>query len=334
MDLSPSRKKLLRLLSDGRFRSGNFLATELGISRTRVCTHIRGLTRLGLRIDAVPGRGYRLSRALELLDETAIRSLLARDASGRIDRFFIHDRIDSTNRFLSSIRLGPGLKSLVCLAESQTAGKGRGGKPWISPFGNNVYLSVAWRTPGGPAGLAGLSLAVGVAAVRALSALGIAGVGLKWPNDILWDGKKLGGLLIELSGDPHGPCSVVAGLGLNYAMSPDEGAAIDQEWVDLDTITNRLKPGRNRLVASLINEILPVVADFDRTGLRPFLNEWRALDCIKGRNVVLHRGGREFAGMVAGVSDEGLIQLYGSDRELQSFASGEVSFHPGSAPIP
>lgn len=330
MDLSDSRKKLLRLLSGGGFCSGSFLADQLGTSRTTVWKQIGSLTEFGLEIDAVSGRGYRLIRPLELLDEGRIRSQLKASVNKRIREFYIHDQIDSTNRFLSSKLSESGTHGSICLAESQTAGKGRGGRTWVSPFGHNIYFSLAWRYSGGPASVSGLSLAIGVSVVRALSALGISDLGLKWPNDVLWNGKKLGGILIELSGDTHGPCAVVVGLGLNYAMSRDVGAAICQEWVDLDTITHASNPGRNQLVASLINEILPAVAEFDQTGLGPFLIDWRGLDGMKGKDVVLHMGSRKFAGTVVGISDDGLILLNTDDEGIRTFASGEVSFRPQS----
>ena len=325
MDLSLPQKKLLRLLGDGRFRSGNWLASELGMSRTSVWKHIGALARLGLEIDSVSGRGYRLAGSLELLDEVLIRSELKADVLEYVGAFYIHDQIGSTNDFLAKLLAGSEAKGAICLAESQTAGRGRRGRSWISPFGKNIYLSLAWRYPGSPATISGLSLAVGVALVRALSNLGVSDLGLKWPNDLLWHGNKLGGILVELTGDAHGPCSVVVGLGLNYAMRPDEGAAIEQAWVDLNTITNRSPPARNRLVASLINEILPVVAGFDRSGLMPFLNEWRSLDCMRGQAVVLHIGEHQIPGTVAGISDQGLIQLVTTDGELRGYASGEVS---------
>ena len=331
MELTSSQKKLLLLLSDGRFRSGSFLAGKLGISRTGVWKHINNLSELGLEIHAVSGRGYKLERSLELLDEGAIRSSLKADVRARIGAFSVHDRIDSTNRFLSDRSTDAGPNGAICLAESQTAGKGRNGRSWISPFGNNIYLSLAWQYPGGPASLSGLSLAVGVAVVRALAASGIDGLGLKWPNDILWEGKKLGGILIEVSGEVQGPCTVVIGLGLNYKMSKGQGEAIDQDWIDLETISPESKPGRNHLAAALINEILPAVSQFDRTGLAPFLAEWRASDCMRGKEVVLNMGKQVIAGTVAGISDEGLIQLYTSKRKFCSFASGEVSFRRGSA---
>jgi BirA family transcriptional regulator, biotin operon repressor / biotin---[acetyl-CoA-carboxylase] ligase len=325
MNLPTSQKKLLRLLSNGRFRSGNILAEELGISRASVWKQIGKIAGSGIAIEAVSGRGYRLVRPLELLDETAIRSWLRTEVDERIGAFYLHDRIDSTNSFLSSGSFGPELNGVICLAESQSAGKGRIGRTWISPFGNNVYLSLAWRYASGPGNLSGLSLAVGVAVVRALRTLNVGGVGLKWPNDILWHGKKLGGILIELSGDAHGPCTAVIGLGLNVEMSREEGAAIAQEWVDLDTITGHSKPGRNRLVGTLINEILPVAAEFDQTGLAPFLDEWRSLDCLRGEEVVLHSGNRTIVGKVAGINGDGRIQLCSSDGDLRSYAAGEVS---------
>ncbi len=326
MNLPLSQKNLLRLLSDGRFCSGNFLAEELGISRASVWKQINKIAGLGIAVDAVSGRGYRLVRPLELLDETAIRSWFSTEVNERIGAFYLHDQIDSTNRFLSSETFGPELNGAICLAECQTAGKGRRRRTWISPFGNNVYLSLAWRYPGGPGSLSGLSLAIGVAVVRALRALNVDGVGLKWPNDILWNAKKLGGILIELSGDAQGPCIAVIGLGLNGAMSLEEGAAITQEWVDLDTITHHSMPGRNRLVGTLINEILPVAAEFVQTGLAPFLEEWTAADCLHGKEVILHSGKRSIAGTVAGINGDGRIQLYSEDGELRSYGSGEVSF--------
>lgn len=328
MQLSDSKKKLLRLLSSGQFRSGNFLGTQLGISRTSVWKQINALAELGLEVDAVPGRGYRLACALELLDECLIRSRLGEEVNRRIGAFFIHDRIDSTNRFLGEVLLSPQLNGAVCLAESQSAGRGRIGRTWVSPFGNNIYMSLAWHFEAGPANLSGLSLAVGVAVIRALRATGVSGLGLKWPNDILWEQRKLGGILIELSGDAQGPCKAIIGLGLNGEIWPEQGAAIGQEWVDLATIAKQERPERNRLIAALLNEMLPVVANFDQSGFGPFLAEWQAADCLRGKQVVLYLGNYTIEGRVAGIDEQGMIQLVSGNGELRSYASGEVSFHP------
>jgi BirA family biotin operon repressor/biotin-[acetyl-CoA-carboxylase] ligase len=282
---------------------------------------------MGIDIDAVSGRGYRLSAPLELLEEIRIRSGLMSGVDERIGTFFIHDQIGSTNGFLNGSLDRCDAAGLVCLAEAQTAGKGRSGKTWVSPFGKNIYLSLGWEYSTGPSRVSGLSLAIGVAVLRVLAAAGIPELGLKWPNDIYWRGRKLGGILVELSGDMYGPCYVVAGLGLNYWMSSEQGAAIDQPWVDLDGIVDAAKPGRNDLVAALLNELVPVIAEFDETGLVPFIEEWRAADCMLGERVVLRCGSREVHGKVAGISDEGLIELYTHDGKLQRFASGEISFH-------
>ncbi len=327
MDLPLPQKKLLRLLSPDTFCSGSFLAGRLSTSRTAVWNYIGNLRAMGIDIDAVSGRGYRLSAPLELLEEIRIRSGLMRGVDECIGTFFIHDQIGSTNDFLNGSLDRCDAAVLVCLAEAQTAGKGRSGKTWVSPFGKNIYLSLGWKYFAGPSMVSGLSLAIGVAVLRVLAAAGIPELGLKWPNDIYWRGRKLGGILVELSGDMHGPCYVVAGLGLNYWMSPEQGAAIDQLWVDLDGIVDTAKPGRNDLVAALLNELVPVITEFDETGLFPFLKEWRAADCMRDEKVVLRFGSREVHGKVAGISDEGLIELYTHDGKLQRFASGEISFH-------
>lgn len=331
MNLPANHKKLLCLLIDGQFHSGNALATELGQSRTSVWKQIERLGELGIRIDAVSGRGYRLARALELLDEHSIRSALEPERINQIGFFHIHDRIDSTNRCLASALPEMGAQAALCLAESQSAGKGRAGKNWISPFGANIYLSLAWRYAEGPAALSGMSLAVGVAAVRALYAHNIPNVRLKWPNDILCNGKKLGGILIEVFGDSHGPCDAIIGLGLNHTMSREQGATIDQQWTDLDAITNHRAPGRNLLAASLINQILRVVFNFSHEGLAPYLNEWQALDCLSGQAVILHAGTRKIEGTARGIHDDGSIRIEMSDGEVRKFASGEVSLRAARA---
>ena len=116
---------------------------------------------------------------------------------------------------------------MVCFAEHQSAGKGRRGRQWVSPFGSNIYMSILWRfQQDGIACTAGLSLAVGVAVIRALKTYGFNEVGLKWPNDIYCQGKKLGGILIEVSGEADGPCAVIIGLGLNLFLPEIQGQTI------------------------------------------------------------------------------------------------------------
>ncbi|MCQ8102671.1 bifunctional biotin--[acetyl-CoA-carboxylase] ligase/biotin operon repressor BirA [Methylomonas sp. SURF-2] len=319
--------RLLNLLADGRFHSGTELARLISVSRSAVWKHLRALDELGIELLAVSGKGYRLQRPLQLLDSEHIAGLLAPRARSLISQLEIHPALASTNGYLSALAQQTPATGRVCLAEYQSAGKGRRGRGWVSPFGHNVYLSVLWRYQSGPGALAGLSLALGVAVVRALSRAGISEVGLKWPNDIYWRGRKLAGILIEVSGESSGPCHAVIGLGLNLYLPPAQAEAIDQAWVDLIQIMGEdIMSSRNRLVALLLNEMLPVIADFEHLTLQGFIDEWRKLDCMLGEAVNVYIGEQAFAGMVRGIDEQGMLLLEDPQGKLRAFASGEVSF--------
>lgn len=317
------RKTLLRRLSDHRFHSGTELAALLGVSRTAVWKHVRDLENLGLEVSALPGKGYRLLSPLELLEEAAIRAHLAPEAASLMESLELHDEIDSTNSHLMRAGGAGAPTGAVCVAETQTAGRGRVGRDWISPFGANVYLSLLWRFEE-PSRVAGLSLAVGVAVVRALAAMGLGGVGLKWPNDLLWGDSKLGGILLEVAGEAHGPCRVVVGVGLNRYIPASLGRSIDQAWTDLARVAEGAVPPRNRLIAALLNEVLPLLAGYAERGLVPYLPEWRRYHRWQGREAVIHQGEAQIRGRIEDVTDEGLLVLRGEDGALRRFASGDV----------
>jgi BirA family biotin operon repressor/biotin-[acetyl-CoA-carboxylase] ligase len=317
------KNTLLRLLADGDFHSGSELAGVLGVSRTAVWKAVRELEALGLTIAALPGRGYRVTSPLELLDEAAIRSGLTPEAAAWLAGLDLRDRLDSTNGHLLRAAGRGAPAGTVCLAETQTAGRGRIGRSWVSPFGANLYLSLLWRFED-PAQVAGLSLAVGVATVRALKRAGVAGIGLKWPNDLLWEDRKLGGILLEATGEAHGSLAVVVGLGLNRYLPAAAARDIDQAWADLSQIPDTPLPPRNTLIALLLNELLPLLGDYARRGLRPWLSEWRAHHRLEGREVILHQGEARIRGRIADISPEGLLILRGEDGCLREFASGDV----------
>lgn len=317
------RKSLLRQLADGQFHSGADLARALGLSRTAVWGMIHGLRELGLEVSAVSGKGYRLPQALNLLDAEAILASLPEAARARLGGLEIHDELDSTNTHLMAQAAGGAPTGTVCLAEFQSAGRGRIGRSWQSPFGGGICLSLLWRFDD-PSAVAGLSLAVGVAIVRALRRLGIDGLGLKWPNDVLWQGRKLGGILLEVSGEAHGRCAVVVGIGLNVRMPQGTAQAIDQAWADLTQATGGGAPPRNRLAGWLIEELLALLADYPERGLSAYLDEWRQWHCHTGRRVVLHIGERAISGVVAGVSEAGLLRLDLGEDGIKEFASGDV----------
>lgn len=323
MHFHSARKTVLNLLADGEFHSGSHIAKILACSRASVWAIIHDLQKLGLEIHAVSGKGYRLVRPLELLDAESITAQLSADTQPLLTVLDIHDQLDSTNTYLMA-QASAGLASgAVCLAEYQTAGRGRVGRVWQSPFGGNVCLSLLWRFEE-QAAVAGLSLAVGVALVRALRRLGIVGLGLKWPNDVLWQQRKLGGILLEVSGEAHGRCAVVIGIGLNVHIPPAAASAIDQAWVDLSQITGGAPPSRNRLVGVLLDELLRLLADYAERGLAGCLAEWRQVHSDAGRRAVLHLGEKAISGVVVGVSATGLLQMDCDDGGVREFASGEV----------
>lgn len=323
---------LLSILSDGRFHSGEALGRELGISRAAVWKQLKTLEQtLGLALDAVRGRGYRLAGGCELLDGERIRAGLAPAVQTQLDGLQIHFSLDSTNRHLMQHASALPGQIHACLAERQTAGRGRHGRPWISPFGQNIYLSLLWRAPVGPEMLGGVSLLVGAALVQALERLGAEGIGLKWPNDLLWRGRKLAGVLLELAGETAGPCQLVTGVGLNMRMDKAAAADIDQPWVDLATVMG--KPmSRNRVVSAVLDTLVPALLAFPHTGLAPHLLTWRRFDLLQGRAVHLSLPDRTVVGTARGVDETGALLLDGEDGRKRYF-SGEVSVRLASGEV-
>ncbi len=331
MNISDKQKKILTLLADGGFHSGTELADALGISRSAVWKQLNGLAELGLQHSAVSGKGYRLDCPLELLAASKINEVVSDQARALISSLEIHDQIDSTNRYLVERSQNNAPSGSVCFAEHQTAGKGRRGRQWVSPYGGNIYLSILWRFQQGPAAISGLSLAIGVAVIRALKQHQIDDIGLKWPNDIYSQGKKLGGILVEVSGETDGPCAAVIGLGLNLFLPESQAQSIAQAWTDLSRVAGQNRPSRNELAGTLLNQLLPVIAEYEGAGITAYLDEWRGYDCLSGKSATLFIGQQQFDGIVLGIDDSGMLRIERPDGSVQTFASGEVSFN-GSSP--
>jgi BirA family biotin operon repressor/biotin-[acetyl-CoA-carboxylase] ligase len=317
--------QLLRHLADGRFYSGEELARSFGITRAAVWKHLKGLReQQALEIHSVPGRGYRLAREMELLDPERILAGLSAGTVGRIASLEVHDRVDSTNNWLMQQAAAGAPAGTVCIAEQQTAGRGRRGRKWISPYGSNIYLSLLWRFALPPAQLSGLSLAAGLATLRALRQLGVEGVGLKWPNDLVWENRKLAGLLLEVAGEAGGPSLVVIGVGVNTRLPAEHAAAIDQPWVDLHSLPAGARVSRNRLAGTLIHHLLEVLEGFSEHGLVPLVPEWNRHDVYLGRQVVLRSSNREITGIHQGIDPTGALLLE-QGTAVQAYHAGEVS---------
>ncbi|MEB6606857.1 bifunctional biotin--[acetyl-CoA-carboxylase] ligase/biotin operon repressor BirA [Aeromonas sanarellii] len=320
MILTPIRQTLITLLSDGQFHSGERLGERLGISRAAVSKHMAALKELGLDLFSLTGKGYRLAVPMALYDEAQLRALAP---MAPVHCFPV---IDSTNQYLLE-RVNQLSSGESCLAECQTAGRGRRGKPWVSPFGCQLILSMYWRLEQGMAAAMGLSLAVGVAVVEALESLGYPGVELKWPNDLYYQGRKLAGILVEMSGSAGASCNLVIGVGLNLAMPSREGEKIDQAWSELRHIQPELVD-RNQLAACVLLHLQQAMQTFEQTGLASFVESWNRLDHFAGHPVKLLMGEQVIRGIARGIDDRGALRLE-TEEGIKFYLGGEISLRRG-----
>ena len=319
-----AKHTLLKTLADGQFHSGQHLANELGITRAAIWKQIQTIQARGIIIDAVRGKGYRWQDPQQLLDLNLIKSGIPASVKQQTEEIILLDTIDSTNRYLLERLVPSSNKPLICLSETQTAGRGRRGRHWVSPYASNLYLSIGWQHAEGPQSFAGLSLAMGVAVMRVLSHYRQPSIGLKWPNDIIANGKKLGGILIEMAGDASGPCSLVVGLGLNIQMPVQLAQDIDQPWVDLSTLLGQSTPSRNQLAAELITEMCTIINEYPRMGFSQYQAEWQQWDQYNNKVVTLIQGEHQQRGTVTGVDQHGNL-LLNTAKGIQTFNAGEIS---------
>jgi BirA family biotin operon repressor/biotin-[acetyl-CoA-carboxylase] ligase len=313
---------LLRLLADGDFRSGPALARTLGVSRATVWNAVRAIEIAGLEVYKVRGRGYRLAQPVSLLDAAAIVQCVG--AHARRLTVEIVDVADSTNTLLMQRAAAGAQSGAVIAAEWQSSGRGRLGRPWHSGVGRALTFSLLWRFTQGAGAIAGLSLAAGVAVLRALHDLGANEARLKWPNDVLWRGHKLAGMLIEMQGDALGPSAVVIGIGLNVRLSAAMRGRIDQAAADLESACGR-ELDRNAVLASILARLVQVLDEFTEHGFAPLRAEWERHHAHQGQNVAVKLPtGRMEEGVATGVADDGAL-LFQTGTAVRRLHSGEIT---------
>ena len=312
--------QILSLLADGQLHSGEEIGLALSISRSAVWKKLKSLEYYGLQIESIKGKGYRIAGGIDLLDHSAIINSL----DSRLAKIHIEKTIDSTNKYLlQKCADGEGHK-LLCAAEMQTKGRGRRGKNWQSPFARNLYFSLGWEFTDGAKSLEGLSLAVGVCLARVLKTIGIKEVGLKWPNDILVENKKIAGVLLEMTGDTTGNCQVVIGVGLNISMSRIASIVeIDQPWTDVITHT-KVESSRSLLLIKIINELLEMLESYQRVGFAALKDEWQRLDICFNKEVALSTPAMTIYGTALGVTGAGAIQIRVGEI-VNEYSGGEIS---------
>jgi BirA family biotin operon repressor/biotin-[acetyl-CoA-carboxylase] ligase len=259
---------------------------------------------------------------LPLLDAAGIEAALPPGLRPLLHSIRIDSQVESTQLPALAACPAPG-QSEVFVAEQQTAGQGRLGRAWISPARCNLYASVAHRFDLPPARLAGLSLVTGIALAEALRAAGASRVGVKWPNDLVVDGRKLGGVLVQLRALPGDATLAAIGFGINVRMPAVFDARIGQPWCDLAQSLGEL-PSRNSLLAGILGELLPALAMFSEQGLAPFLERWHALDSLRGSPAKVINGDSHTEGECLGIAESGALRLRVGDQ-VREFHGGEVS---------
>lgn len=323
-----SARDLLAILADGALHPGPQLTASLGVTRPVLAGLVEELRGLGVPVASVARRGLKLADPVELLDSQAIRATAARQVGVPAFDLEVLFRVGSTNEYLFDPGGEQATRPRVVFAEIQQAGRGRRGRSWIAPFGSSLTFSIGWCFARPPPDLSALSLAMGVEVVRALQSVGTDAVRLKWPNDIVCNGRKLGGILTQLRSEPGGPAFVVTGLGLNVRLPGEALRSIEADLAgmpgDLHGLLGPALPGRNELAGRLVGRMLAGLGEFDRHGFAAFRADWERLDALNAVPVVVHQFDGHIDGIARGVDSDGAL-LVEVDGRVSRYVSGEVT---------
>jgi len=313
---------ILHQLADGQFHSGEALAKQFGVTRATIWNAIRHAESLGIEVFSVRGRGYKLPYAIALLDKEKVLQAIG------IEREWFHlevlDEVVSTNTYLMKAATNGAPHVSCAVAHIQTGGRGRRGRTWVSHLGASLTFSLLWRFDCGAAALSGLSLAVGIALIRALRELDIDTAQLKWPNDVLVDNQKLAGILIDLQGDMDGPSAAVIGVGINVDLPKQVLERIDQPAIDIKHVS-LANIDQSQLLGTVLKRLADVLRHFEQHGFIGLRDEWLSYHAYHNQSVrMLLPDGRDVEGKVIGVAEDGIL-LVETALGLQRFSAGEIS---------
>ncbi|MBV9575769.1 MAG: biotin--[acetyl-CoA-carboxylase] ligase [Gammaproteobacteria bacterium] len=311
--------KLVALLNDGQYHDGDSLGTALNMTRSAVWKAIKKLQAYGIEVSSIKGKGYALPVACELLDLKEIKKKIKPE---KID-ITLFESIPSTNDYLKSFKNNKQIK--ICLAEEQTQGKGRLNREWVSPFGKNIYFSCLYPFQKDVSELAGLSLVTGIAIIKALKNIGMTrAVCVKWPNDIMYENKKLAGVLIEIQAESHGVSQAVIGIGMNINMLNMSTPTITQAWTSVAKILGK-SLNRNEVCAVLMTHLLHELKRFDHEGFSVYVDEWMQVDCLANRYITLKNNNEKMTGTMVGINEQGHLLLRMENGVVRAFSSGDTS---------
>ena len=316
-----TKQQLLTRLSAEQFISGQLLANELEISRSAIARHVKELAELGLDIYSVKGKGYRLAKPVDLIDQQQLQNLL-QETLPEMAQLHVFPVIDSTNQFWLDKRADLAVSGSGCFAECQTAGRGRRGRKWQSPLGASLYFSMWWQSNSNLSELMGLSVAVGLALTRWLNQQGVPAK-VKWPNDIYVNAEKIAGILVELDTRADGCGQAVIGIGLNVALPETATNQIEQAWTQLeDHLPDPVS--RTELAASLYETVLHCLQQFEQSGLASCISDWSLYDHFGNQSIRLLMGQHEIEGICKGIDGNGAL-LVETVAGMKSYFGGEIS---------
>ncbi|QDE32959.1 MULTISPECIES: bifunctional biotin--[acetyl-CoA-carboxylase] ligase/biotin operon repressor BirA [Shewanella] len=308
------KRQILACLSHQHFVSGEVIAQQLSLTRAAINQHIDALKDYGIEIYSVKGRGYKLANPISLVNESDL-------LNGIDGRCFYFDETASTNAFM--LGHATELKSGdICIAEYQSAGRGRRGRQWLSPYGHHIYASMFWRLNNDISHASGLSLVIGCSIVKTLADFGVEGLGLKWPNDIYLDHSKLAGILVEISQSSANQTELVIGFGINMSMSVEQGELIDQPWSDLSSLKEI--PDKTELLIKLHKTLKADLQLFELKGLGAFLERWNEYDLFVNREVSLLMAPNSVSGICRGIDQQGALLLE-TEQGIKPYIGGEIS---------
>lgn len=323
-NISHHLKSLISILSDNEYHSGTAIGEELGLTRSGVWKVMKQLEDLGVEIESITNKGYKLHLPLDLLNKASIKKYL-QDKHGLVDKIFLFDSLPSTNNYLIENASHFYGQTIVCLAEQQTAGRGRLGREWVSPFAANIYLSLLWNFPFNISELGGLNIVIGVAVAESIKeAANIDEIELKWPNDIFYKDKKLGGILIDIIGEYNGSCSAVIGIGVNVRMPSTRSSKIQKPWTDMFAASNK-HIQRNKIIGILLTKLIDSLSTFEKKGITNFIKNWNTMDYLSGKKTVVKSGANSFKGQAKGINQHGHLVLHTDSGEMALVTTGDVS---------
>lgn len=260
-----------------------------------------------------------------LYDQQLILDLLDSQTKTHLSSLTILDTVDSTSNWLFKQAIPPVHQAHVCLAEMQTAGRGRHGRTWFSPFAQNIYMSMSWAFPELPQNLLALSPASALTLCNLINKLGFAEVAVKWPNDLVCHNRKLAGVLLETVYSKTGlPARVVIGVGFNHGMKKDEQNLIDQPWISLQEISNHRLPSRSELAAYFVNSLIDLLVNFSDSHQKGLLADWNSHDALLHKHVMMQQGQNQWTGIYRGIDMDGSALLENAGQLLR-FQVGEMS---------